>query len=144
MYKHVLFAADLAPDTDQVVERAVAIARPGTVITLIHVIEPLALAYGAEMPIDLTALQDEISRQAKVRLDQLADRLGIGRDRILLVHGIIEKEVLRVARELNVDVIVIGSHSRRGLASLLGSTANAVLHHAPCDVLAVRIARDRA
>jgi len=144
MYKHILLAADLAPDTDRVVERAMAIALPGSAITLIHVIEPLALAYGAEMPIDLTALQDEISHQARVRLDQLADRLGIGRDRILLVHGIIEKEVLRVARELNVDVIVLGSHSRRGLASLLGSTANAVLHHAPCDVLAVRIARDRA
>ena len=35
--------------------------------------------------------------------------------------------------------LVVGSHGRHGLALLLGSTANAVLHGAPCDVLAVRI-----
>jgi universal stress protein A len=40
---------------------------------------------------------------------------------------------------LDVDLIVIGSHGREGIQRLLGSTANAVLHGAPCDVLAVRI-----
>ncbi|HHQ41669.1 MAG TPA: universal stress protein, partial [Chromatiales bacterium] len=37
------------------------------------------------------------------------------------------------------DLIVLGSHGRRGLTRLLGSTADAVLHSARCDVLAVRI-----
>ena len=37
------------------------------------------------------------------------------------------------------DLIVVGSHGRHGLALLLGSTANDVLHGAPCDVLAVRL-----
>ena len=34
---------------------------------------------------------------------------------------------------------MVGSHGRHGLALLLGSTANDVLHGAPCDVLAVRL-----
>lgn len=51
-------------------------------------------------------------------------------------------EIVRVAEERQVDLIVVGSHGRHGLALLLGSTANGVLHHAKCDVLAVRLADD--
>jgi universal stress protein A len=40
---------------------------------------------------------------------------------------------------LNVDLIVVGSHGRHGLQLILGSTANAVLHHASVDVIAVRV-----
>jgi universal stress protein A len=38
---------------------------------------------------------------------------------------------------------VVGSHGRHGLALLLGSTANDVLHGAPCDVLAVKLLKDK-
>lgn len=141
MYKNILLACDLAPDTDIVTERALALARGGASLTLIHVIEPLALAYGAEMPVDLATLQEALSRQARARLDAMADGLGIARERALLANGKIEKEILRHARDLGVDLVIVGSHSRRGLAVLLGSTANAVLHHADCDVLSVRIPR---
>jgi universal stress protein A len=37
------------------------------------------------------------------------------------------------------DLIIIGSHGRHGIRILLGSTANAILHSAKCDVLAVRV-----
>lgn len=141
MYRHILVATDLAPDTGIVVDRARALAGSGTKLTVVHVIEPLALAYGAEMPVDLGALQEEISRQARLKLDALVSHLGVAVEDAILATGIVEKEVLRIAGERDVDLIVIGSHGRKGLAVLLGSTANAVLHHAACDVLAVRIAR---
>lgn len=141
MYRHILLATDLEPDTALLAERVADIVAAGTQLTLIHVIEPLALAYGAEMPVDLATLQEEVSLQARKKLDELAKHLAIGSERCLLVTGTIEKEILRIAQEQGVDLIVLGSHSRRGLAALLGSTANAVLHHAHCDVLAVRIAR---
>ena len=48
----------------------------------------------------------------------------------------------RFAREHAVDLIVVGSHGRHGLALIFGSTANGVLHGACCDVLAVRIKKD--
>lgn len=56
-----------------------------------------------------------------------------------LEMGSPKTEIIRVATENQVDLIVVGSHGRHGLALLLGSTANGVLHHAPCDVLAVRL-----
>ena len=50
-----------------------------------------------------------------------------------------ESELQRAAEAKGADVIVVGSHGRHGLALLLGSTANGVLHGATCDVLAVRV-----
>ena len=46
-----------------------------------------------------------------------------------------------MAEELGTDLIVVGSHGRHGLALLMGSTANGVLHGANCDVLAVRVGK---
>ena len=48
-------------------------------------------------------------------------------------------EIRNLAESGNFDLIVIGSHGRHGLGLILGSTANGVLHGAPCDVYVVRI-----
>jgi universal stress protein A len=56
-----------------------------------------------------------------------------------IVTGHTESEIHRVAKEISADLIIVGSHGRHGLALLLGSTANGVLHGATCDVLAVRV-----
>ena len=45
--------------------------------------------------------------------------------------------IIEFSRQNNVDLIVMGSHGRRGLARLLGSSTNGVINHAPCDVLTV-------
>ena len=54
------------------------------------------------------------------------------------MSGRVSSEVLFYAEQNNVDLIVKGSHGRHGLELLLGSIANAILHGAKCDVLAVR------
>jgi len=79
---------------------------------------------------------------AKKRLTKLAEKLAVTEDRLWLEMGSPKTEIIRVAEENKVDLIVVGSHGRHGLALLLGSTANGVLHHATCDVLAVRLQED--
>jgi universal stress protein A len=59
-----------------------------------------------------------------------------------LIFGRPESEIQRTAQSVGADVIVVGSHGRHGLALLLGSTANGVLHGASCDVLAVRVGQE--
>ena len=78
-------------------------------------------------------------RQYEQRLRELAARLGTPECPRMVVQGNTRREILRVAEENQVDLIVLGSHGREGIQLLLGSTANAVLHGAPCDVLAVRV-----
>ena len=58
-----------------------------------------------------------------------------------IVLGKPEVEIHASAKELGADLIVVGSHGRYGLALLMGSTANGVLHGASCDVLAVRVGK---
>ena len=71
-----------------------------------------------------------------------SSEIGIQEHRRHLVFGRPESEIHRLANEQNADVIVVGSHGRHGIALLLGSTANGVLHGATCDVLAVRVGND--
>jgi universal stress protein A len=49
-----------------------------------------------------------------------------------------KQEIVDFAKQAGVDLIVLGSHGRRGLAAWLGSTAAGVMHRAACDVLTVR------
>ncbi len=51
-------------------------------------------------------------------------------------------EIHALAEKLSADLIIVGSHGRHGLALLLGSTANGVLHGAKCDVLAMRVGKE--
>ncbi len=57
----------------------------------------------------------------------------------IIVHGDAAAEIVRVADERKVDLIVISSHGRTGLGRMLfGSTAEAVVRHAKCPVLVVK------
>ncbi len=141
-YTHVMFAADFAGDEIQVGERARDIAqRYGARLTMIHVVEEVNISAGYELMPLVPELPDEaMLRDARDGLERVARQLGFDDASKLAVTAVSTKEgILRAAQEHNVDLIVVGSHGRHGLALLLGSTANAVLHGAPCDVLAVRI-----
>ena len=61
-----------------------------------------------------------------------------------MVYGRPEREVHRIAEESDVDLIVVGSHGRHGLALILGSTSTSILHGAKCDVLAVRVGKNQS
>lgn len=139
-YQHLLLAADFAPESAPVEQRARALADAlGAKLSAVHVQEPIAIAYGGEFPMDLTDLHHELEKRAKEQLQQLGERLNIPAAQRHFVIGITEKEILNLAQEEKADLLVVGSHGRHGLALLLGSTANDVLHHASMDVLAVKV-----
>ena len=142
-YHRILLAVDLTEECRRVATRANALAgRSGAELHIVHVIEPLSLAYGGDIPMDLSTVQDQIHEQARSHLADFAGSFGIDEDRRHLVFGRPESEIHRIAEDEAMDLIVVGSHGRHGLALLLGSTANGVLHGASCDVLAVRVGPD--
>jgi universal stress protein A len=143
-YKHVLLAVDFSEHGNEVAKKAREVAeRNQASLSVIHVVDNLPItdaAYGP-IPFDVDFTQ-ELLDAAKKRLIQFAAELEVPEERQWLEMGSPKLEIVRVAEENNVDLIVVGSHGRHGLALLLGSTANGVLHHAKCDVLAVRLKND--
>lgn len=141
IYQHILIATDLADDCHPVAARAQALATAsGAKLTLVHIIEPMAMAFGGDVPMDLSMLQQQQFEQARERMDRFADRYpSLTPEQRHLAYGQPRQEIHRLVKEQGCDLIVVGSHGRHGLALLLGSTANDILHGAPCDVLAVRL-----
>lgn len=141
-YQHILIAVDFFAQCDAVVARAQELATHCQAkLSVIHVVDSLPITdvgYGTDVPFNLD-LTDELLDIAKQRLAKLAQKLAIPKEQQWLEIGSPKTEVVRIAKENNVDLIVVGSHGRHGLALLLGSTANSILHYAPCDVLAVRL-----
>lgn len=139
-YNTVLLAIDLTEEADEVTAKAVSLSiNQNATLHVIHVIEPLSFAYGGDIPMDFSAIQEEIHKQAETQLAEFADKNGIEADNCYITLGRPEAEIHSKAKEISADVVVVGSHGRHGLALLLGSTANGVLHGASCDVLAVRV-----
>lgn len=139
-YKRILVGLDLSEESSQVLERAGEFGKAFAAdLSLAHVIEPLTFAYGGDIPMDLSEVQEQLQNQAREQLRKAAKKLNVPAERQHVVLGQPATEIHRLADELEADLIIIGSHGRHGLALLLGSTANGVLHGASCDVLAVRV-----
>ena len=140
-YEHILVAVDLTDECDPVINRASESAKAnGAKLSLIHIVEPMAMAFGGDVPMDLSQLQQQQFDQAKERLERLIAKYPqLHKDFCHLNYGQPRQEIHALAKAQNCDLIVVGSHGRHGLALLLGSTANDVLHGAPCDVLAVSL-----
>ena len=138
MYKKVLFATDFDDVGISAAHKAKKISDENKAeLILVHVVEPIP-AYAYPGFAGFAEVEISIREQAEKELNALAERLGVDAKHRLLEFGSTKNEVLRVAQEHNVDLIVTGSHGKHGLALLLGSTANAILHGADCDVLIVR------
>jgi len=140
-YSHILVALDFSPDNERIIQRAKQLARQnGAKLSLIHVVEPVGLAYAGEIPFpENFDLEQHISEQAELRMESFRQRHELAEARYFVEIGSPKHEIIRVAQEQGVDLILLGSHGRRGLQLLLGATANGVLHMAECDVLAVRV-----
>jgi len=140
-YTHLLIAVDFTANTDQVVGKGLALAETfGARISLVHVVEFVQVDLSNELVIPQELeLDKELLALAETRLQELAEKHGVTQHPRFVRQGSTRREILNLAEQEGTDLIVIGSHGRSGIQLLLGSTANAVLHGAPCDVLAVRV-----
>ena len=140
IYQKVLVAVDLTEEAPQVLTKAMEISKAhGAEVWLVHVVEPVGYAYGGDIPMDLTELQDQLDKAAHDQLGAYGEQYGVSREHQVVTVGRPESEIHRLAKEHGADLVIVGSHGRKGFQLLLGSTANGVLHGTECDVLAVRI-----
>lgn len=141
LYSHILVGLDLTDESPQVLAKAVQIARScNAQLSIAHVLEPITFAYGGDMPLDISEAQAQQVERAEQELQQLLKDIDypVAQEHVLV--GQPASELHYLAEQQEADLIIVGSHGRKGFALLLGSTPNSVLHGATCDVLAVYVA----
>ncbi|MFB3063416.1 MAG: universal stress protein [Gammaproteobacteria bacterium] len=139
-YRKILLAVDLSDDSEIIGKRAVDMAnRYQAEICLVHVVEYVPVEPMGEALLPSVQIEDELVKSAKTRFEALADILGLGEAPRYVEVGNIKAEVIRVARDQECDLIVLGCRERHGLAIIINFTEDTMLHAAPCDVLAVRL-----
>lgn len=142
-YRNILVAVDGSDESDAILNKALQVAENNKAqISVVLVFEPLLGHYSFELHMsDFEKVQQE--HQARVA-DEIQRRLNvlsppIPVDRLHLRRGRPAAEIKKLTAELNIDLLVIGSHGHNPVRAVLGSTANAVLHGIECDVLTIRV-----
>jgi universal stress protein A len=142
VYRRILLVVDLTEDSLIIGRRAQALAGVlGAEVELLHVVEFVPVEPMGETLMPSVQIEDELLDRARQRLATLAGELGMAGSATRVEAGNVKSEIVRVARERNSDLIVLGSRERHGLSILVNFTEDTVLHAAPCDVLAVRVGR---
>ncbi len=146
MYKRILVTTDLLPESPIIVGRASEVANLAqTKLHVLHVISP-AFPHVLEMmegshymaQVDMQAEYDQVTR-VKQGMHLLASDLGIEDAYLHVKHGYIKDVIQDLVHELQLDLVVVGAHTRYGFKLFSESTSDKVIRGADCDVLAVRL-----
>lgn len=143
--RSILLPTDFSECGNYALSYAASLARTfNASIICLNVIEPIVptVGYsGMTEPMPIADIAEQMEDSAERELPKLAECdecAGLNVEE-MVAHGEAASEIVRVAKERAVDLIVIASHGRTGLGRILfGSTAEAVVRHAACPVLVVK------
>ncbi|PID46170.1 MAG: hypothetical protein CSB47_05535 [Proteobacteria bacterium] len=144
-YKRVLVSVDFSRNARYAAHRAKSIADHFSAdLRVLHVVneavlndyyyQPLGMGVAAG---NVAELQESLVDSGKRQLNALLEELGVPKEQGQVILGSPMASIVSYAQAQNVDLIVLGTRSRRGIGSFVGSTTNYVSSHARCDVLAV-------
>lgn len=141
----VLLPTDFSSCAEGAHEHAAFFAKAANAkVICLHVVEPVvpAVSYtGLAEPLPVADLADEMQDSAESELPKTAncpELAGLEVEEVI-THGDPASEIVRLAAERAVDLIVIATHGRTGIQRMLfGSTAEAVVRQSPCPVLVVK------
>jgi nucleotide-binding universal stress UspA family protein len=142
----VLFATDFSEGSSHALPYAVDLAkRYGARLYLVHVIYDVTKTAGWYVPhVSLDEVYKDIEKSARVELEKsfIDEMRGFDNIEYAVLRGTPYEEIMRFAVENRIDLIVLGTHGRKGIDRVLfGSTAEQVVRNAPCPVLSVRLTK---
>ncbi len=139
-FKHILVPTDFSPSSSAAIELAINMASQlDAELTLLHVWELPVYPYMELMlsSADLTtAIEKAATESLETKLKEVRSRLP--RAKSLLKMGIPWQEIVEASKEAKADLLVMGTHGRRGLEhAFLGSVAEKLVRLSPIPVLTV-------
>ena len=143
----ILLAIDDSKFSDTALRTLAAEHNPAkSAVRILHVVEPVELPYYPELtapyPVSLGDIKKKRMEAGRRLVERAAARLRAAGFQVdaSVRPGQVRSLVVDVARKWRADLIMVGSHGRKGLARiLLGSVSDYVAHHAPCSVQIVRM-----
>lgn len=131
MFEQILCAIEASDEGEAVLQRALELAdKFGSKVTLINVIPYTFLPEDYQ-----SKLEDEIAP----KINAIAKKYGINKKNVAIKVGKPYKEICNKAEKIGADLIVLGTHSEKGITGMVGSTANGVSNFSECDVYLVNI-----
>jgi len=147
LYKNILVAVECGQDAKQVLKKAAEFAQGNEDVKLniVHVVLDLIVADWAGSPgqIPPPLDQEALAQSGADYLKPFIEEAGLDPNELIMCFGPPAQTILKQAENLEIDLIIAGSHSRHGLEVLLGSTAHKILNLASCDVLLLRCPKDK-
>jgi universal stress protein A len=86
-----------------------------------------------------TDYQKELKENILPEIEAITSSLGIPQNNVTIKFGKPYEQICMLAEKKNADLIILGTHSKKGINALIGSTANAVANYAKCDVSLIKI-----
>jgi len=131
MYKRILCAVEANDEGKMVLAKAHELAELcGAQVFVTNVIPHTLL------PKDY---QKELQSKVIPKLDSLTKKYNIPKKNIAVKFGKPYEQICTLATKKKIDLILLGTHSKKGVSALIGSTASAVSNHATCDVILIKV-----
>ncbi len=145
MYKHILIASDGSELAGRAVEQGLTLAKTlGSKVTAVTVTEPWTAAVSGEWAVAFPVEEYEKAAAANAQkilksVSEAAARVGVECEAVHVKDQFAAEGIVDEAKNCNCDLIVMGSHGRRGIVKfVLGSQASRVLTHSTTPMLIVR------
>ena len=131
MYKTIICAVEVGDEGKKVIAKAKEIADRFDGRLIVMTVLPYSF-----LPKDY---QKEMKEKAIPKFDAFVAECGVAKKNRMLKVGKPYEVICGAAEKKQADLIVLGTHSKKGLHALVGSTATGVANNAACDVTLVRI-----
>lgn len=134
-------AVDFTKSAEQILNKARDIARHNNAkLSLLHVVEYVPPVDYANDPMGSNWVIDdnEMLERAKMSLQKFSEKHKLKNVDLNVQFGRPKHVISQFVEDQQCDLVILSSHGRHGISLLLGSTANAVLHAMPCDILTVK------
>ena len=142
-YKHILYPTDLGIH-EKVVRNRVKLLQGllNCKLSMVHVIESMPVFMDMTGYLNIAEITDRMQQEASGLLKKIGADIGVSESEQHIIVGSPKNDVVSFADKIKADLIIIGGHNRHLIDNLIGSTTDAVVRAAHCDVMIVRYSED--
>lgn len=139
MFKRILVPTDFSKSSFAAFRPAAELAKKfNATVYMLHVAEEIPV-YAYQIGLSQKALVDRMVEHSAGEVRKAAKKLKAQKVELIVRMGNVQDEILSVVKEKKIELVVMGTHGRAGLAhAVVGSIAERVVRHAKCKVMTVK------